>query len=82
MGGEKALHINYHGKNYIAEAQIKEAITDKIPTPEDIDPIPEIDPQIKAGLLRKKRDICITKDGNFKKIHQKIRDALGPFSLG
>ena len=72
-------HINYHTKiSYNNAKQLQEDVFDKMPVPENIEQVPDLDKKVVLALSSRGYDITKHKDDNFKSIQMLIRGALGP----
>ena len=73
-----AYHINYHSKVSYNAKLLQEDVFDKMPVPDNIEQVPDLDKKVVLALSSRGHDITKHRDDNFKSIQTLIRGALGP----
>ena len=77
LGDIRVNSFNRYARTGIEYASLKAAICDSHPCPEDILPVPSLDPDILNWLGDK--DLITIKDEGRQKEQMGLRDAMGPF---
>ena len=75
-----AKYANEHFECYIKEADLKAAILQLSPVPDNIDPVRKLDEFIKDILKEKRHQRELDMDNVLEKIQNRTRNVLGPLS--
>ena len=72
-------YSNENSEKFIPDKDVKERILLKLPRPENIDPVKNLDAFLLELLKQKKKTVDITTDGTFQKIQDKVTVIIGHY---
>ena len=72
-------YSNENSEKFIPDKDVKERILLKLPRPENIDPVKNLDAFLLELLKQKKKTVDITTDGTFEKIQDKVTVIIGHY---